>query len=493
MAETEPLYPEPPLALVRPRVSYLASYVGPGVIIASVTIGSGELVYASRSGAIFGYGMLWCFLYAGIFKAIQVYTAARHITLTGEHPMVTWRGLPGPPLWFPLLIAVPAVALMPIAFSAIPEILGGFIHRLSGMAMTGSAIGGWGYLEFWINVWSALLLVVCVSMALGSSYVTLERVSMVVLAGIVLCVGASVIVFGPNLVQLIEGLFVPRTPEYPSWLLESPKYVDEFQNRSPWLEVSIYLGAVGGGAYDYIGYIGMLREKKWGLAGRRVVSREELDAAVAGDSESARIAIARGRQWRRAPLFDTVASFAFVILVTLLFAILATLVLHSEMAVPANNNLLNEQEAFLSQLYPALRWLYRIGVFLAFIGTLYGAFVVYRHTFIESAAAIVPAAITPKRLPAIRIGVTAYCFLGGMTMIWLPESLAGTIITRMTFGSIISGATSCGLWCFAMLWADHVRLPAPLRMTCTMKTLTAIAGLAMTVLGIIITVEYFRS
>ena len=52
-------------------------------------------------------------------------------------------------------------------------------------------------------------------------------------------------------------------------------------------------GAVGGGAYDYIGYIGMLREKKWGLAGRRVVSREELDAAVAGDTESARVTIAR--------------------------------------------------------------------------------------------------------------------------------------------------------------------------------------------------------
>ena len=494
MPETEPIYPEPPEALVRPRVSHLASYVGPGVIIASVTIGSGELVYASRCGAIFGYTLLWCFLYAGVFKAIQVYTAARHITLTGEHPIVTWKGLPGPPLWFPLLIAVPAVALMPIAFSAIPEILGGFIHRLSGIAMSGPAIGGWGYLEFWINVWSALLLVLCVAMALGSSYVTLERVSMVVLGGIVLCVGASVIVFGPDLVQLIEGLFVPRVPEYPGWLLEESRgYVDEFQHRSPWLEVSIYLGAVGGGAYDYIGYIGMLREKKWGLAGRRVVSREELDAAVAGDTESARMTITRAKQWQRAPLFDTVTSFAFVILVTLLFAVLAALVLHPEMAVPANNDLLNEQEAFLSQLYPALRWVYRIGVFLAFIGTLYGAFVVYRHTFIESAAAILPGAVTPKRLPMIRIGVTAYCFLGGMTMIWLPEKLAGTIITRMTFGSIISGAASCGLWCFAMLWADYVRLPAPLRMSRTMKTLTALAGLVMTSLGVIITVEYFRS
>jgi Mn2+/Fe2+ NRAMP family transporter len=59
------------------------------LIIASVTIGSGELVWASRSGAIFGYQLLWCFLLAGVFKGVQVYVAARHMTLTGEHPMVS--------------------------------------------------------------------------------------------------------------------------------------------------------------------------------------------------------------------------------------------------------------------------------------------------------------------------------------------------------------------------------------------------------------------
>ena len=489
---SEPLYPEPPAALVRPSLSHLTRYAGPGLIIASVTIGSGELVYASRSGAIFGYGLLWCFLYAGLFKAVQVYTAARHITLTGEHPMVTWARLPGPPLWFPLLIALPAVALMPIAFSAIPEILGGFVHRLVGMPMSGPAIGGWGYLEFWINVWSGLLLVLCLVMALGSTYAILERVSMVVLGAIVFCVGASVIVLGPDLVQLLEGMLLPRAPVYPDWLLATPKYAAEFRDRGPWLEVSLYLCAVGGGAYDYIGYIGMLREKKWGLAGRRVATREELDAAVAGDTDSARDTIVRARQWQRAPLFDTAASFSLVIVVTLLFAALATLVLNSEMAVPANNDLLNEQETFLGRLHPELRWVYRCGVFLAFIGTLYGAFEVYRQTFVESAMAVAPKVITPKRIPAVRKGVVAFCFLGGMTMIWLPELLAGTIITRMTFGSIISGATACGLWCFAMLWTDYVRLPAPLRMGPTTKILTAIAGLAMTTLGIIITVEYFR-
>ncbi len=484
-------YPEPPAALARPRLKYLAAYLGPGVIIASVTIGSGELVWASRSGAVFGYGMLWCFLYAGVFKAIQVYTAARHFTLCGEHPIVAWTKLPGPPLWFPLLIAVPAVLLMPIAFSAIPEILGGYMHRLFRMPLAGQDVGPWTYREFWINVWAAAFLSLCLAMALVSSYKLLERASTVVLGAIVLCVGGSVLVLGPNLIELIAGLFVPRVGDYPDWLLATPQYAGEFRGRSPWLEVSLYLGAVGGGAYDYIGYVGMIRQKRWGLAGRRTADREELDAAVSPQNPHAAENIARARQWTRAPLFDTSVSFFFVILVTLLFGIMATLVLNSAHAVPANNDLLNEQEVFLTRIHPELCWVYRTGVFLAFLGTLYGAFEGYRHTFVESVAAIVPGLATKRRQPWLRGGIVAYCFLGGLLMLWLPEGLAGDIVGRITFGTIISGAAACGLWCFAMLWTDYVRLPAPLRMSPLLRLLTLIAGIVMTLLGVQTTIAYF--
>ncbi len=484
------IYPEPPEALVKPGLKHAMTYLGPGVIIASVTIGSGELVYAARSGAIFGYGLLWCFLYAGLFKAVQVYTAARHFTLTGEHPIVSWSQLPGPPLWFPLLIAVPAVVLMPIAFSAIPEILGGYVHRLAGVQQQSHDVFVWAHLEFWINVWSSLVLVVCLMLALCSNYTLLERVSTFVLGAIVLCVGISVITIGPHLTELLTGLLVPRMPEYPDWLLTTPKYAAEFSDRSPWLEVSVYLGAVGGGAYDYIGYIGMLRDKKWGRAGRRPLSRADLETALSTES-TASLTMQRAKQWTRAPLFDTVASFFFVILVTLLFAVLAALVLHSVPVVPANNDLLNEQEMFLSRWHNGLRWVYRLGVFLAFIGTLYGAFEVYQRTFVESALAIAPKLATPQRIQATRHGVVAYCFLGGLLMVWLPEVIAGNIIQRVTFGGIISGAASCGLWCFAMLWIDQVRLPKPLRMSLPLRLLTFIAGLAMTSLGIFIIFEYF--
>ena len=488
---SDSIYPEPPSALTRPGVIHRLTLLGPGVIIASVTIGSGELVWASRSGAIFGYAMLWCFLYAGVFKAIQVYAATRHITLTGEHPMVGWRKLPGPPLWFPLVVAVPAVILMPIAFSGISEMLGGYMHRFVGMETAATNVGPWAHHEFWINIWTTIVLSACLGLALLSSYTLLEKVSLVVLGLVVVCAAGSVFVLGPNLVELLAGLFIPRVADFPETVFR-PEYAAEFQARSPWLEISLYLSAVGGGAYDYIGYVGMVRTKRWGLAGRRVLTREQLQSAVAGDSAEARETVRRARQWARVPLIDTSVSFFFVVLVTLLFGILGALVLNREGVIPANNDLLNQQERFLTILHPELHWLYRAAVFLALAGTLYGAFEVYRYTFVESLGAIMPGCVTPRSIAYLRGGTVAYCFLGGLAMIWLPVGIAGTIVERMTFGTIISGAATCGLWCFAMLWLDHVRLPAPLRMSRLQWGLTLIAGTCMTLLGIQTIIAYLN-
>ena len=87
--------------------------------------------------------------------------------------------------------------------------------------------------------------------------------------------------------------------------------------------------------------------------------------------------------------------------------------------------------------------------------------------------------------------VIAYCTIGGLTLIWLPQSVAGNIIERLTLGSLVSGAATCGLWCFAMIWVDYVRMPKALRMSLRLKIVTAIAGISMTALGATSIYKYF--
>ena len=91
--------PEAPAALRKRRVGVATAlrYFGPGAIIASLTIGSGESILASREGAVFGYAVLWAVVVGCFAKGALVYASNRYITLTGEHPMRRFaRVMPGP-------------------------------------------------------------------------------------------------------------------------------------------------------------------------------------------------------------------------------------------------------------------------------------------------------------------------------------------------------------------------------------------------------------
>ena len=78
----------PPLAPVLRGVNparWIAVF-GPGAIIASLTIGTGELIFSSRAGALFGYDILWLFLLTCALKWVLVFSSARHMVVSGVHP-----------------------------------------------------------------------------------------------------------------------------------------------------------------------------------------------------------------------------------------------------------------------------------------------------------------------------------------------------------------------------------------------------------------------
>ncbi len=117
----------------RNPLRYLKFY-GPGAIIASVTIGSGETVFASRGGAIFGYALVWCLVLVSALKAIQAYSSMRIITLTGRHPVYYWARMKGPKGWFPLLLGIVALFTMASTFGALSKALATLLMQLAERA-----------------------------------------------------------------------------------------------------------------------------------------------------------------------------------------------------------------------------------------------------------------------------------------------------------------------------------------------------------------------
>ena len=443
---------------------------GPGAIIASVTIGSGETVFASRGGAVFGYALLWCFIGGGLMKFVQVYTAARYMTLTGEHPLERWKFLPGPQGWVVWVMAVLTVLCFPLWLSGLPKMLGGLTVWILGC----EDLAIWGD----PRVWGTAFVALAIAITMVQSYGALEKFQTVVVSVLLLSVLTAAAAAQPDWLAVLLGSIVPTMPAYDPWLISKYPAVAA---RSAWVELGTYLGAIGGGTQDYFGYIGMLREKAWGLLGRKVEAGEE-GVAIASDDEN----IARGRAWLRGPLVDSGVSFACVVIFTMAFVVLGAAVLRPQHIVPEGMQLLSVQADFLTLLHPALVYLYQLGVFTAFFGTIMAAYELYTRTTHECLRPIV------RRVREVPVGrfrpwVVGYCGIGGIAIMWM----GGNPVAIVTPAAIFGGVLTCGLWCLLMVWTDHRFLPAPLRMGWPLRVINLISGVFLTGWGLRSAFDFF--
>jgi Mn2+/Fe2+ NRAMP family transporter len=441
----------------------LALLFGPGAIIASVTIGSGETVFASRGGALFGYALLWCFVGGGIMKFVQVYTAARYITLTGEHPIERWRYLPGPQNWAVWILAGITLLCFPLWLSGLPKMLGGltvWMFGFEGMQVWGDE-----------RVWGTTYVVVAITLTLVQSYAALERFQTVVVGVLLLSIIVAAIAVQPDWLAVIYHIFVPSLPDYQPWVAEKYPAIND---RSPWIEIGVYLGAIGGGTQDYFGYIGMLREKGWGLLKEKVEAGSE-GVHLEDSAENYQL----GKRWLRAPFTDGLVSFTCIVIFTIAFMVLGATVLHTQQIVPASDKLLSVQAEFLTLLHPNLVYLYQGGVLLAFFGTILGAYELYTRTTYECLRPLVTR-VRELPLAALRPWVVAYCGIGGVAIMWLGGNPVAIVTPAAIFGSLLT----CGLWCLLMIWTDRRFLPKPLQMGSGLLILNLFSGLFLTCWGL---------
>jgi Mn2+/Fe2+ NRAMP family transporter len=432
---------------------------GPGAVIASVTVGTGETIFSPRLGAIFGYEVLWVILLAVIFKGVLVYTGARHLVLTGEHPAQAWAALPGPRGWLPALIGGVAIVSFPLWVGALTD----------AVASLCVWVTGWGAAVPWGRpAWSTAILAAAMTLSIVQTYDVVERVSTAFLSLKVLFILVAIVVIKPDWLAALAGLVVPTLPGYEPWVATA--YPDIAAQRALF-HIAVFMGVIGGGVQDYVGYVGMIREKAWGASA--------LPAPLGPGGlprDAASIALARG--WLRAPLFDVIASFASVLLMTGCFMILGAAVLHPQMQVPTDADLYSRQSQFLGLVHPGLVVVYKAGIFFAIFGAIYGTFEVYARTAYEPLQAIVPS--RRWNYPTVRTWITLYSGLGALVLLW--TGLKAVMIVKVT--SPITGVFGCGAWCLAMLWVDRTLMPPPYRMRRGLAVLTLLTGLAMAALGL---------
>jgi Mn2+/Fe2+ NRAMP family transporter len=501
MADEKLVYP-PLTKDLQSGLSWKAlKYFSAGAIMASVTIGSGETLFASRSGAVFGYSLLWCFVGGALMKGIQVYVGGRHMVLTGVHPMSHWGQMPGPKNWVPIAIGLLSLASFPFWLAGLPLMLGQTINWISGidvqvLGMTPDELKGLvktlpegdlrltelaersAQLLLIQRGWATLAIGVAVTLTYLQTYQLLERVQLAVVGLLLASLLVACIASQPDWSQMVAG-FVPQMPVFPSWVHE----FEDIARETELAFICVCLGAVGGGTYDYLGYLGCYREKSWGALG---LKQDAADAWENGKIKRTQIDteeqnILRGRSWLIPVKIDIGVGFAAVVIFTMCFIILGAVILHPEHAVPDKFALLSKQARFLTNFHPALLYVYQVGIFMAFWGTIYGGYEIYLRTAYECFYPI-SQRLRRLRTNAFRNGTLAYCALGGLLLVWLGGDDPAAIVKP---AAIVGGVFTCGLWCFAMIWTDRQFLPKPLQMKPLLLIMTTLSGVFLTGLGLL--------
>ena len=431
--------PPPPRALISRNPLQWFRFFGPGAVIASVTIGSGELIFPSRGGSIFGYRLLWVFLVVGFCKWVLAYSSMRHMVLSGAHPLERWVSIPGPRGWLHLFLVISFLITIPLTFA--------FLMGILGTACTW--IFGVGDYYFW----ASLCVAVAVVLLLAGGYGFLEKAQTVMLIVMLGCTLVSVFYLRPDWVSIAKGL-VPQPLGYSDWLFTT---LPEMRDRSVWVEVLVYVSVIGGTATDYLAYTAFLRDKKWGWSHLGVASDEQLEVMADSKDHAARL-------WLRAPLVDSVVSFITVVVLSSAFCVLGTIVLRPQHLVPDGINLLNYQASFLTALAPWLLPLYQVTVFMAFFGSIYAGPEISYRNFYEIFHAV------PRwreRVPEGKLKVAIYglCLGGGLLTLWLTRMYPGIEpIDIYTPVAILTGFVLTSFYTLANPWVDWSFLPARLRM-----------------------------
>ena len=470
---------------------------GPGAIIASLTIGTGELIFSTRGGALFGYHILFVFAVILLLKWGLVIATSRHMILTGVHPYQRMIELPGPRGWLPIMLLMMSVVCMPIWISFHSGVLGNLTSWVTGTR--GMLGGGIDY------VWGVGILLATLALSATGGYSVLERVQMGVVFAMVFCATLTLVLYNPDWLELLSGL-LPARLEYPAWL---PEKYPEIARHSVWVETTRYVGVLGGAGFDYLGYTSWLREKSWGVLPARATP-EQL-AEIAADPNHA------VRKWINAPLIDCAISFALVVAFSAVFVVSGAMILGPEQVVPDEDSMLNLQATFVTRIQPLLLPLYVVGAFLTMIGTLYGT--------IEIACVISDEIVRSffaewrehhaKRLRRIVLGwcapvallILAWLFVRQSSPVVFPEEAnvgaqalvsdgasrvaepaalqkPRLLLAILTPVNLFTGVLACGLICLLVIWMDRRWLPRELWPPWWLRGMNALSAVVFLSLGL---------
>lgn len=206
--------------------------LGPSLVWVSEYIGSGEVIIATRSGALLGVGILWSVIF-GIFLKFWIgMSGARYTVTTGEGMIDLFDRLPGPKHWAVWLVMLIQLIAAAISIGSVASAGGIFLSHLTHLPRF---ISGW------------LITLFAFGISWKGEFIWLKAtMSVLVLTVIIGVIYVAVNVF-PDVNAFLSGL-LPSKPIIPQWAL------DQGIDINPWREILPLLGWGAGGFASQVWY-----------------------------------------------------------------------------------------------------------------------------------------------------------------------------------------------------------------------------------------------
>jgi Mn2+/Fe2+ NRAMP family transporter len=322
--------------------------LGPSIVWASEYIGSGEVILATRSGAIFGTGIMWVVI-SGIFLKFWIgMSGARYTVCTGEGMIDMFARMPGPRNWAVWIVLVAQFVSATIAIGSIATAAGVFLSTLVPIS---HSMGGWIVTVFaFLVAWSGRFKWIKIVMS---------ALVLIMILGVI-WVAATVF---PGWDEFLRG-FVPHAPRVPEWA------VREGVSSNPWKEILPLLGWGAGGFASQVWYSYWVIGAGYGAAKKDVYGKPaDVVRLKDMDHEDAK----KLKGWCRIVYYDSTLAIVLGIAITAGFIIAGAGVLGpAELAPSGEGVALQLSGVFSSNWGKTGGFLFLLGGTAALMGTLVG-------------------------------------------------------------------------------------------------------------------------
>jgi Mn2+/Fe2+ NRAMP family transporter len=299
-----------------PKGLGLILVLGPSLIWCAEYIGSGEVILATRTGAVLGVGVLWA-IFLGIFLKYWIgLCGARYTVITGEGMVDMFGRMPGPKNWLVKLVFA-------VQFICAIASIGALATAAAAFAGSLIPLGRYNFLWGWI------ITIFTVSVTWNGRFEILKKIMSLFVALIVIGVLFIALRTLPPVKDLLSGIFVFKIPQIPAWAGAHLK-----PEQSAWTEILPLLGWAAGGFASQVWYTYWVLGAGYGMAQHREYGKKADESVLKGMTLKVADNI---RAWLRVVNYDATLALVIGTLVTMGFLIAGAGVLGSAQVLPKGN------------------------------------------------------------------------------------------------------------------------------------------------------------